>query len=319
MLRQPKSYELLGLLPRLFTASHLQQLAGYGFSDLIPYARDFIKSESPRANVATLSDLLDEAFRLMRRCYPVEYVYKAYLLKRLLFGRHSPRTTACYFEFSVGEARADMLLVNGDAMLFEIKSRFDDPARLVSQLREYYKCFTRVTLVTEDGHAARYLDQLPDHVGVATLTPRLSISTKREAARHFDELEHESIFYLFRRAELYRAAEELLGIRVEDYPVLARYEHLLERFTSELSVSRFHEEAISTLRKRQRTSQLAERCEQLPHSLHVAAFSYRLLKCEWNALTEVLHLPPMQPPIGSPYVFSVSARQTGGGVRSSGS
>ena len=228
----------------------------------------------------------------MRRRYPVEYVYKAYLLKRKLFGQHSPRTTACYFELPVGAARADTVLVNGEATLFEIKSRFDDPVRLESQIHEYYKCFTQVMIVTEDGHEQKYLDVLPAHVGVATLTPRCAISTKRDCSPYRDGLEHLNLFRMFHQAERHRVAKELLGIRASDLPLAVRYQQLLQCFSSDLPVLRVHQEVVSALRGRQRTQHLASRCEQLPRSLDVAAFSYRLRKWEWNALVEAMNLPP---------------------------
>ena len=75
------------------------------FSELIPFAQDLIAQEGSSPPQPTVAELLDEAFEIMRRRYPVEYVYKACLLKRLLFGKHSPRTTSCYFELPVGTAR----------------------------------------------------------------------------------------------------------------------------------------------------------------------------------------------------------------------
>ena len=242
-----------------------------------------------------MADLLDKAFHVMRHQCPVEYVFKAYLLKRLLFGRHSPRTTACYFEFPVGNARADMLLVNGDATVFEVKSRFDNPVRLESQLQEYYKCFTQVTVVTEAGYEDKYMDELPAHVGVATLTSRDSLSTKRTPLPHRDELDHFSLFQVFHQAERHRVAEELLGIRASAFNPAKRYHRLLERFAADLPVLRGHEEVVSALRQRQRTERLADRCKQLPRSLHVAGFSYRLHQWEWEALKATLNLPLCHP------------------------
>lgn len=290
---QASSDGLVTLLPRLFAASHLQHLAWYGFSDLLPFARDLIEREAPLPRRPTVTDLLEGAFKVMRLRYPVEYVYKAYLLKRRLFGTHSPRTTACYFEHPAGNARADMLLVNGEATVFEIKSRFDQVTRLRSQLEEYYKCFTRVTIVTEDGDAEAYLDRLPTHVGVATLTPRFSISTKRSPSRHRDGLEHASLFRMLHQSERHCIAEAL-GLRVSRLDPAVRYRSILDRFSSAMSVEEAHARVVAALRVRQRTESLAERCRSLPESLHVAAFSYYLRKREWTALFRVLSSAPCE-------------------------
>ena len=222
----------------------------------------------------------------------MEYVYKACLLKRLLFGKHSPRTTSCYFELPVGAARADMVLVNGQADVFEVKSRFDGAARLEAQLREYYRCFTGVTVVTEHTEAAAYLDRLPTHVGVATLTPQFSISVKRPASCHRDGLEHFSLFRMLHQAERHRIAEDDLGLSVSQIDPAVRYRRIFERFASSLSVREAHARVVTALRARQHTESLASRCNHLPESLHVAAFSYRLRKTDWAALFSVLSTVP---------------------------
>ena len=280
------------LLPSLFTASHLQHLAWYRSSELISHVREFIALEGSLSPHTTVAELLDEAFKIMRRRYPVEYIYKACLLKRRLFGTHDPRSTSCYFELPVGEARADMVLVNGQADVFEVKSRFDGPARLEAQLREYYRCFKRVTVVTEEPKAAGYLDRLPVHVGVATLTPRFSISVKRPAACHHDGLEHFALFQMLHQPERNRIAKRDLGLSVSQLHPAVQYRRILEHFSSSLSAQDAHDRVVAALRARQRTESLASRCAHLPESLHVAAFSYRLRKTDWSALFDVLSAPP---------------------------
>ena len=300
-------------LPDLFTAAHLRQLAWYGSSDLLPFAQDFVASETPGSPPSTVANLLDRAFQLMHRKYPVEYVFKACLLKRLLFGKYSPRTTSCYPEFPVGDARADMLLANGNAMVFEIKSQFDNATRLESQLEEYYKCFTQVTVVAEDGHEEKYLDQLPDYVGVTTLTPRFSLKQRRPPKNHQEELEHPSLFRILRKAERQFVANEL-GVSLSHLHPRFRYQRLLEHFTSGLSIRRAHQLVVSALRQRQRTESLAARCKRLPESLAVAAFSYRLRQRDWAALVDVLDSQPGNPQPRSSHVLPLPARQAGGGV-----
>lgn len=283
---------LLTVLPRLFTVSHLQHLAWYRVSELLPFARHLIAREKSLPPHATVAELLDAAFEIMRRRYPVEYVYKACLLERLLFGKHSPRTTSCYFELPVGTARADMVLVNGEACVFEVKSRFDGTARLEAQLREYYRCFTNVTVVTEDSEAATYLDWLPAHVGVATLTPRFSISIKRPPSCNSHGLEHFGLFRMLHQSERHCIAEHDLGLSVSEIDPTVRYRRIFKSFASLLSVREAHSRVVAALRARQRTESLANRCSRLPKSLHVAAFSYRLRKTDWSALFRLLFSRP---------------------------
>ena len=286
--RSPVSLDAwLPVLPRLFSSSNLQLLAWARSSDLFPYAQALVNLKRSLPPEATIADLLDESFHILRWHYPVEYVFKACLLKRLLFGRHSPRTTSCYFELPVGEARADMVLVNGRADVYEVKSRFDSDARLEAQLKEYYRVFTRVTIVTEHEEVARYLDRLPAHVGVATLTRRFSVSTKRAASCWYDGLDHFGLFQMLHQAERHQLAEDL-RLSVSRMQPISRYRQVFTRFALSCSPWKAHERVVAALRTRQRTDDLARLCETLPQSLHVAAFSYRLRKADWTALLEVL-------------------------------
>lgn len=279
----------LTLLPRLFSSTHLTRIACRGSSDLFPFVQDSLEAMGASRSLASL---FDTAFEIIRRRYPVEYVYKTCLLKRLLFGKYSPRTTASYLEFPVADARADMVLVNGDATVYEVKSRFDSPARLEAQLREYYKCFTRVVVVTEETEAESYLKRLPDHVGVATLTRRFSISTKREPSCFLDGLEHARIFMTLHQPERYRIGKEL-GIPVMEIDPRTRHWHLLEQFEAAVTMEDANRKLVDALRVRQPTKKFARRCDQLPESLHVAVFSYNLRKMDWDALFDAMPFPPL--------------------------
>ena len=276
----------MGLLAQLFTASHLKQLAWYGSSDLVPFARRIVEAGD------TLADLLDRAFAVMRRRYPAEYVFKACLLKRRLFGRHSPRTTSCYFELPVGTARADVVLVNGDADVFEVKSRFDSAERLEAQVSEYYNCFSRVSVVVEDGQEAHYLERLRESVGVFTLKPGpFSLSEKRRPEHHYDGLNHSSLYQMLHQPERHRLSEAKLGLSPSQFHPAIRYRRIFERFESLLSPREAHTYVVEALRNRQRTESLARRCTHLPASLHVAGFSYDLRVSDWQALFRVLKAP----------------------------
>jgi len=275
------------LLSKLFTAAHLRQLVWYGGSELLFPARDLVEREGILPWEPTVGQLFEVAFQLVHRHYPVEYVFKTYLLRRLLFGTHSPRTTSCFMEWPVGLAQADMLLVNGEATVFEIKSRFDTPTRLESQLQSYYKCFPNVVLVTEDGHEAEYLDTLPAHVGVFVLTRRGSISRRRAPSPHFGELRYLSLYALLRERER-GILRDSLGLRWESSEPPDEF---VERLSAKLSIDEWLSFVMRLLRDRKRTRRRAKLCNDLPESLHSAAFSYSLHQMEWAALLGVLSSP----------------------------
>ena len=168
------------ILSELFTSGHLQQLAWYRWSETLSASVGFLKHAGLIYRDSPVADVLDAAFKTLFREHPIEYVYKACILKKTIFGIYSPNTTALYMEFPVADARADMLLVNGDATVFEIKTRLDDPKRLNIQLAEYYRCFRSVCVVVDESQSERYTRELPAHVGISALTSRYSMSVRRE-------------------------------------------------------------------------------------------------------------------------------------------
>ena len=302
---------LLPLLPRLFLASHLRQLAWYGYSDLLTSVRRFIEDREAVPALPTVADLLESAFAIIQRDYPVEHIFKTFLMHRRLFGKHSPRTTACYVEQRVGSARADMLLVNGEAEVFEIKTWFDSPDRLTSQLREYYRCFTKVTVVTDPRCAKTYLDRLPLYVGVAVLERDGYFRIGRDAADHHDCLDHSSMFQILHQSERNAIVEELGG-RVTD-----GYSEMRDRFEASFSTRRAYATMVAALRSRQPTERLAGLAKKLPFSLLVAPFSCDLRLGDWRVLLELLKTEPRTRERRECYydhVFSLSQEQSNGRV-----
>jgi hypothetical protein len=70
-------------------------------------------------------------------------------------------------EVFLGKAIADLLVVNGDIHIYEIKSKNDSLSRLEHQLIRYKQCANKVTLVVDQKFITK-LDNLPimDNVGI---------------------------------------------------------------------------------------------------------------------------------------------------------
>ena len=292
------------ILAELFTSAHLQQLAWYGSSESLSASVDILERKGRVSQGSSVADVLDDAFRMLFREHPIEYVYKACVLKRTLFGTYSPNTTALYMEFPVAGARADILLVNGDAKVFEVKTRFDDTTRLNIQLAEYYRCFRSVSVVVEEDQFERYTREIPDHVGVLALTSRFSISVRRSPRETSEKLDHAQMFALLRQREYYDIVSDL-GVDLSSIDPTVRYQVALERFST-LPVNKAYDLVLNALRVRQRTKRLAELCRRLPCSLHASVFSYRLRAQDWENLIGVLSRPPVTTLEQTENVFPIS-------------
>ena len=277
------------ILSELFTATHLQRLAWYGRSQTLEASIDFLQREGRITKDSLVADVLETAFETLVRKYPIEYVYKACILKKTIFGTYSPNTTALYMEFPISDARADMLLVNGDATIFEVKTRYDTPDRVNAQLAEYYRCFMSVIVVVEEAEVERYLQRLPAHVGVSALTSRFSMSTRRRPMVMAEKLDHTKMFRLMHQKEYYHAVSDL-GVDLLNIDPAVRYSTAMEYF-ARLPIMEAYTRVLSALCNRQRTKRLATLCSKLPQSLHASVFSYRLRNRDWENLVGVLSQP----------------------------
>ena len=214
-----------------------------------------------------------------------------------------------YVGWPVANAKPDMLLVNGDATVYEIKTPFDSPQRIDAQLAEYYRCFASVNVVVQEQEADRYMKILPRHVGVLALTPRFTLSIRRPHMKMIEKLDHASMIRLLHEKECYNAVSDS-GLDFLGISPAKRYSMARDRFIS-LPIMEAYDHVISALRRRDRTKRLAGICNKLPKSLYVSAFSYSMLKREWRSLIDMLSESPNPIPKRANHVFSLSQRKAG--------
>lgn len=147
-------------------------------------------------------NIISKIYNIMSKSHRNEYIYKNTLLNKLLLGRHSVNTTTALTEVPVEKSKADFILINGKAIVYEIKTELDNLDRLVGQLNDYYKAFENVCVVTSDSNCNRVLSLLQDtNVGVCTLTKRNTISTKKEPITDNSKLDMNTMFKILRKQE----------------------------------------------------------------------------------------------------------------------
>lgn len=146
--------------------------------------------------------LMSEIYQELNRNYRNEYFYKNTLLNKLLLGIHSPRTTTALTEVPVCRSKADFILINGKAVVYEIKTELDNFERLETQLSDYYKAFNHVNVVTCESNYPTLEKRLLDtSVGIYVLTSRNSLSEKKRAIEDNSYLDLNIIFKILRKHE----------------------------------------------------------------------------------------------------------------------
>lgn len=194
-------------------------------------------------------DALDTLYDYMLTNYRCEYVYKNFITKTRLLGRHNLNTTNLINEFRVGSSLADIVLVNGTSTVFEIKTELDSPDRLSDQLQDYQKAFTRVYIVTHYTQSDRYLELVDDSsVGLMVLTKRNHLSKRKEAQKNTSSLDITTMFKSLRKPEYSNIISKYFG-EVPDVPNMFYFKECL-KLAKQIDPVEFHQLMNEQLKKR---------------------------------------------------------------------
>ncbi|MDF3982156.1 sce7726 family protein [Luteibacter sp. PPL554] len=233
-----------------------------------------------------LAQVLDQALDGLRRYYRCEYVYKATLADRIVFGRHSPRTASLHVELPVGRSIVDLAVYNGHSTAYEIKTELDSHRRLVSQTPDYLRAFERVIVVTHPQWVERYLTVLDERVGVLALSARGSLTEVRAPIAETDRLDPSALFRLLRSAEYRSALEAHFGPQPE-LTNGRQFQHFFRLWLS-LPLEDAHQITKTALRARTTDADTASWVRQLPASCRVLGYATPLSRVQRERLLNAL-------------------------------
>ncbi|MFG1272179.1 sce7726 family protein [Xanthobacter flavus] len=284
------SPSILSATSRLFSSAVFRDLATKGRSAL--FARlaceaGLIPTLNP---IGTVGDLFDNAFAVLRRGENRdEYVYKAALTHKILLGRHSLRTAVMLNEFRVGTSKADLVILNGTATVYEIKSERDSLSRLEKQLCAYRDVFPSVYVMAGENHIASVISMTNSNDGILALSQRNQISVVRQAIDDPERLKPAAIFETLRADEA-KFALAGLGIRLPAVPNTKLYGVLREAFEG-LDRLSAHRAMVNSLKQKRDLRALGDLVSQLPSSLQPAALSVPLRKIDHDRLVRAVGTP----------------------------
>ncbi|MCE4058725.1 sce7726 family protein [Pandoraea sputorum] len=234
----------------------------------------------------TVGDFFDEAFDALLRDYRSEYVYKNVITKKLIFGIHSPKSAALLTEFWVNLSKADSVVLNGTSTVYEIKTEYDNLARLPQQLADYSKVFDRINVVTHEGAVPAVLALVPEHVGVIVLSRRNALHKEKQATSNIAQLDHWTIFNCLRKQEFVNILERQCGGAPDATPDVFRTRafELFRQLPKDVMSAEF----VREVRKRTTNSEVVDFTSQLPASLKTLGVSEQLSRLRRSKLLETL-------------------------------
>lgn len=236
------------ILNRLFTQHVFSDLVQSNKNNTyLSVVRRFISDPENKDN----GSLISEVYKYMAKNYRNEYFYQNTLLNKLLLGKHSIRTTSALTQVPIGKSKADFILINGRAVVYEIKTELDSFDRLETQLSDYYKAFNHVCIVTSEGKYERASQLLKDSpVGIYVLTAQntLSKSLRKEPREDNSGLEYTAIFKVLHKEEQENILSQYYG-RLPETSQVFYYGECLKWF-SEIPLREAYAMALAQLKKR---------------------------------------------------------------------
>lgn len=242
----------LPLLGRLMSGPIVRQLFHTGRSSFMAAAFKETGAVAAFGARASLIDVASQIFGLLRRHYRSDYVYRSAIATKIFLGRHSPTTTVLLPELRVWRSKADLVMLNGTSVAYEIKTALDNLDRLASQLSAYAQCFDRIYVVTDEQHLGRIRDISPRFVGLKVLTRAFTLRTEREALSNADRVSASTVVDALRRPEVVRLTQRLCGSIPKATPV--QLFDACSRALADVKPRALHDEMVSILKERRNYS-----------------------------------------------------------------
>jgi len=280
----------LAAISRFFSAAVIREMCQKGRSPLlVRLARESVLLERMEIS-APVRDLFSAGYEVLKRKnHRHEYIYKAALTEKILLGKHSLQTASMMQEFRVADCKADVVILNGTATVYEIKSERDSLTRLAHQVATYRTVFAKVYVIAGENHVQGVSTIVPDDVGILLLSDRYQISTVRDAIDAPERTNSAAIFDSIRVDEA-RQILAMNGISVPDVPNTERY-RTLRSFFVQLEPNLAHLGMVSVLKKNRSLVPLGSLISELPSCLQTAALTCPMRKSDHQKLINAVNTP----------------------------
>lgn len=219
----------------------------------------FHKYDTNLGNNLNVWDYLKYIYRILEKEYRNEYVFKNTFLNTILLEHYALESTVVFNEFRVGDAIADLVLMNGISKVFEIKSELDSDARLMRQLNEYQQLFDECYVVIPKMQYNHYRSKIDSRVGIVVFEEvegAYTMTQKRKAKRN--RVVDVDILMRSVRCEEYKSIVHDAFGKLPNVSSFYMYEACRDKL-KQLSSKRLHLLFLDTLKRRKSMTQLLPR------------------------------------------------------------
>ena len=249
------------ILNRLFTQYNFDDLIQGQKNDVyISVIKRFVQDPLSKNN----GEIISEIYSYMSKNYRNEYFYQNTLLNKLLLGRHSINTTTALTQIPINKSKADFILINGKAVVYEIKTELDNFERLKNQINDYYKAFSHVCVVTCEEYYKKLIKILKNtNVGICILTNKNTLRFEKEPVADFSNITHKHLFKVLHKKEFEDILLEIFKKLPQATPAFY-YDECYNWFES-IPIMDVYKETLIQLKKRNKITK--EEFNRVPYEL----------------------------------------------------
>jgi len=268
------------LINRFFSRNTIKNLVQNKKDPVFERVSQHYKLEN---NLSTIQNIYNK----LSRSYRNEYFYKNTLLNKRLLGIHSVNTTTALTEIPVGRAKPDFILINGKAVVYEIKTELDNFDRLENQINEYYKAFNHVAIVTYEKNidmAKRKIAEINKPIGLYILQKNVKIKTVMEPKEYNNDLDRDVIFSILRKREYESIIEKRFGF----LPQVSQFDYydVCRQLTEDIRLEQFYSDFLIELKKRNPINK--ELFAAVPYELKFLVYFMNFKPKDYDALAQFL-------------------------------
>ena len=281
-----RNIDSLRSLSEIFTTSNFNKVVRQ--NDYKLTERKLKKHCSIQTTNTTYKKVLGNLYLELQSEYRSEYFYKNNLLNKYLLKQYSLSATSVFNEFKIGNSIADIVLLNGSARVFEIKTDLDGLDKLEKQLNDYRQFADLVYIVT----SSKYIDKLllaysNSTIGVIEFTQRNTFKEHKKAESNNCFFNHLTIFKTLRKAEYLDIVSNYFGY-TPDLPNTKIFKACLE-LVSSIEIMEFQKLTFNKLKRRKIKCPDLLESEKTPFELKQICYTLDFSEQEYKSLYTFLH------------------------------
>ncbi len=273
------------MINKIFTVPYLDKMVSEGS---IPDAFYNCVKRYMKGSDLTIGEAISKIYHFMDCEYRNEYFYKNTILNQLLIQKRDLYNTAAITELPIGASKADFIMINGQGVVYEIKTDLDSLLRLETQIDDYYKVFSYVYVVVGSKQLLHVSEFLKDtKVGIYELTKKGTLKCWKKAYCNKKDLSYEAMFRVLRKAEF----ESILLKKFRKLPKVNSFQYYREclKWLEKLNIYTFQKEVLQCLKKRTLLFVESELEDKVPYELRFYAYftkknqpNYQNIDTFWN-------------------------------------